>query len=131
MAVVPFVQASVAFLLVADRLLSRHGSPCPLLLSPSFIEQTYNAVSTCSSCNAATGDSEGVGADRHWCGEKGGLVLGRVRGAHLRESLLPHPGQGRDASFCRDTPYLVITSIAYTEHVGVNLQLGGNIGEIK
>ena len=60
------------------------------------------------------------GADRyrHWCGEKGGLVLGRVRGAHLRESLLPHPGQGRDASFCRDTPYLVITrkSLHATRH---------------
>ena len=75
MAVVPFVQASVAFLLVADRLLSRHGSPCPLLLSPSFVEQTYNAVSTCSSCNAATGDSEGVGADCPVCGEGGGVSL--------------------------------------------------------
>jgi hypothetical protein len=29
------------------------------------------------------------------------------------------------------TPYFIITSIAYAEHVGVNLQLGGNIGEIK
>jgi hypothetical protein len=29
------------------------------------------------------------------------------------------------------TPKRCITSIAYSEHVGVNLQLGGNMGEIK
>ena len=29
------------------------------------------------------------------------------------------------------TPKRRITSIAYWEHVGVNLQLGGNIGDIK
>ena len=89
MAVVPFVQASVAFLLVADRLLSRHGSPCPLLLSPSFIEQTYNAVSTCSSCNAATGDSEGVGADCPVCGEGWWRVSGLAPAVSHTERLEP------------------------------------------